>query len=304
MIVALTGATGFVGQAVLDEAAKRDTAVRALTRRSQKPRAGVEWLDGDLDDPGALARLVAGADCVVHVAGLTTATDAAAFHRANVAGTQNVLRASQEAGIPRFVFVSSLSAREPELSAYGASKAEAESLVEASALGWTIVRPPGVYGPRDVDYLEMFKTARWGFVPLPPPGASSIIHVADLARLLLALCDAPAGLVEGQLFEPDDGRPGGWQHRELARAIGVALGRGRVFSPHLPKPAMMLAARADGVLRGSRARLTSDRVGYMAHADWVARPSHAVPKELWEAEITGAAGLAETALWYRENGWL
>ena len=304
MTVALTGATGFVGQAVLDEAERRGLPVRALTRRLQPDRPGVTWIEGTLGDGSALIRLTEGASAIVHIAGLTSSTDPAAFGPANVNGTAAMLRASERGGVDRFVFVSSLAAREPGLSAYGASKAQAEALVEASGLDWTIVRPPGVYGPRDVDYLEMFRTAKRGFVPLPPPGASSIIHVSDLARLLLDLCDTPAALVRGRLFEPDDGRAGGWSHKALAQAIGAAVGRERVFAPHLPKPIMHLAAKADGLARGSKARLTLDRVGYMAHPDWVARPSHAVPGEVWRPAIGGPEGLTATARWYRENGWL
>ncbi len=301
--LALTGATGFVGQAVLDEAARRGTPIRALTRRAQPDRPGVEWIAGDLTADGALASLVAGAAAVIHVAGLTSSHDRDAFTAANVNGTAALIAAAEGAGVKRFVFVSSLAAREPGLSAYGASKAEAERLVRASGLDWTIVRPPGVYGPRDVDYFEMFRSARLGFVPLPPRGASSIIHVDDLARLLIDLTDAPPALARHRLFEPDDGREGGWAHAELAQAIGAALGR-RVFAPHLPAGLMRLAARADGALRGDGARLTLDRVSYMAHPNWVARSDRAVPPSLWAPRVDTPGGLARTAAWYREAGWL
>lgn len=303
-VLALTGATGFVGQAVLDEAGARGQHVRALTRRPQSDRAGVEWIAGDLTSNTALAGLVDGADAVMHVAGLTSSHDRHAFALANVTGTAALIAAAKAARVKRFVFVSSLSAREPQLSAYGASKAEAETLVETSGLDWTIVRPPGVYGPRDVDYFEMFRSARLGFVPLPPRGASSIIHVEDLARLLLDLAPAPAALVRHRLFEPDDGREGGWSHGELASAIAVAVGRKRVLAPHLPKAIMMLGARIDGLLRGDKARLTPDRVGYMAHPNWVSRSAKAVPGQIWTPRIAAPEGLARTAEWYRAQGWL
>lgn len=304
MTIALTGATGFVGQAVLDEAARRGLAMNALTRRPQKPREGVNWVAGDLTDEAALVDLVMGADAVIHVAGLTSSQDPAAFTAANVTGTAALIAAAKAAKAKRFVFVSSLAAREPGLSAYGASKAAAEKLVEASGLDWTIVRPPGVYGLRDVDYLQMFRSAAHGILPLPPRGASSIIHVEDLARLLLDLVDAPPALVRNKMFEPDDGREGGWSHRELAQAIAHAVGRRRLFAPHLPKGLMMLGAHLDGILRGDEARLTPDRVGYMAHPNWVARSAHCVPPEVWKPRIAGAQGLATTAVWYREQGWL
>lgn len=144
MTIAVTGATGFVGQALLDRAAKAGIAVRALTRRAQEPRPGVEWIKGDLDARAALTRLVSGAEAVIHVAGVVNAPDAAGFEHGNVTGTLNVIEAALAAGVPRFVCVSSLSAREPDLSAYGASKARAERLVMASGLDWTIIRPGGL----------------------------------------------------------------------------------------------------------------------------------------------------------------
>lgn len=303
MTIALTGATGFVGQAVLDAAEREGIAIRALTRRAQAPREGIDWVEGSLSDPASLTALCQGSDAVIHVAGLTNTPDPLEFELANVAGTQNLITAVKETKTRRFIFVSSLAAREPKLSLYGASKAQAEALVETSALDWTIVRPPGVYGPRDIDYLEMFRSAKFGFVPLPPRGASSIIHVDDLARLLLTLVDAQPALVRRQMFEPDDGREGGWSHKELASAIGTAIGR-RVFAPHLPKSLMTFGAHLDGLLRKDKARLTRDRVDYMVHPNWVARSVKRVPPAVWTPRIPGEEGLARTAEWYRAEGLL
>lgn len=303
-LLAITGSTGFVGSAVLETALAQGHRVRALARREQAARGGVEWVRGDLEDTAALAAMVAGADAVIHVAGLTNTPDPAAFEAANVTGTANVLAAMKAADVRRLVFVSSLSARQPELSAYGASKARAEALVEASGLDWTTVRPPGVYGPRDVDYLEMFRTAKWGFVPLPPGGASSIIHADDLAALLVALAASNPAPTRRKLYEPDDGREGGWSHKELAAAIGRAVGRSRVFAPHLPRTVLDAAAKADRIVRGDRARLTADRVGYMAHPNWVSRFDRKPPPGLWQPRISGEEGLKATAEWYRRESWL
>ena len=201
MTIAITGATGFVGQALLDRAATAGIEVRALTRREQPPRDGVEWVRGDLDDQAALRQLCRGAEAIIHVAGVVNAPDAAGFERGNVTGTLNVIEAARYAGVPRLVHVSSLSAREPDLSVYGASKARAEKLVRASGIDWTIVRPPGIYGPRDTEYFEMFRLARWGVLPVPPrEGRSSLIHVDDLARLLLALLPGAAHLLVAAVF--------------------------------------------------------------------------------------------------------
>ncbi|MET0180515.1 MAG: NAD-dependent epimerase/dehydratase family protein, partial [Novosphingobium sp.] len=252
-MIALTGATGFVGQALIDRAAAAGEEVRALARRPQPERARVAWVAGDLADKEALARLVDGADAVIHVAGVVSTPDPAGFETGNVAGTLNLVEAALAARVTRFVHVSSLSAREPGLSLYGASKRRGEKIVMAAPLEWTVVRPPAIYGPRDAELLDVFKLATRGVVPLPPRGQRSVIHVDDLARLLLAL--VPGGDdVRHKLFEPDDGKPGGWPQACFARAIGWAVGR-RVRPLALPALALKLAARGDRLVRGSRAKL-------------------------------------------------
>lgn len=302
MTIAVTGGTGFVGQALLDLAGKQRVDVRALARKAQPDRAGVTWVPGDLDNRTGLARLMQGAEAVIHVAGLVNTPDPAEFERCNVAGTLNVIEAALAAGVQRFVFVSSLSAREPDLSQYGASKARAEKLVRASGLDWTTVRPPAIYGPRDAEMFELFRSARWGVVPVPKEGRASLIHVDDLARLLLAL--VPGGVrVAHRVFEPDDGKPDGWTHDEMARAIGSALGR-RVWVPKLSRATLEKVARVDRMLRGDKAKLTLDRVGYLTHPDWVVSPKARVPATTWRPRIETRAGLAATAQWYREQRWL
>ncbi|MFC3102085.1 NAD-dependent epimerase/dehydratase family protein [Altererythrobacter lauratis] len=299
--IALTGGTGFVGQAVLDEAARRGLRVKALARRAMPPREGVEWVRGDLHDAAALADLVTGARGVLHIAGVVNAPDKAGFHAGNVAGTANMLRAAKSLGSGRFVAVSSLAAREPHLSEYGKSKRAAEELIHASGLDWTLIRPPAIYGPRDTEMFELFRAARLGVVPMPPAGRASVIHVNDLARLLLdALGDEQEW--QGAVFEPDDARPGGWPHGELAQAIGNAVGR-RVWAPAIPAALLKAGARIDRLMRGDKARLTPDRASYMIHPDWVADPARAVPVHLWQPRIATPDGLAQTARWYAQEGW-
>jgi UDP-glucose 4-epimerase len=302
LIIAVTGGTGFVGQAVIGQACKQGLKLRALARREQAACEGVEWVRGDLADRAALAQLVDGADAVLHIAGVVNTPDPMGFHLGNVTGTEALVEAAQAAGVGRFVFVSSLAAREPKLSKYGQSKRHAEDVVQASGLDWTIVRPPAIYGPRDREILDMFKAAKWGVVPMPPPGRTSIVHVDDLARLLLELVPARES-ASRRIFEPDDGREGGWTHARLGRAIGRAVGKS-VWVPSLPRPLLSGAARLDRLMRGKRAKLTPDRVGYMCHPDWVSRPDKAPPRELWRAEIPTRDGLIATAAWYRQEGWL
>jgi nucleoside-diphosphate-sugar epimerase len=300
--IALTGATGFVGQSLLDEAVAAGYNVRALTRREQEPRENVTWVRGELRDTASLSELTRGAEAILHVAGVVSAPDAAGYEAGNVTGTLNVIETAVAKGIRRLVFVSSLSAREPGLSAYGASKAKAEKYLRASPLDWTIVRPPAIYGPRDREMFELFRAARWGVVPVPRGGSSSMIHVEDLARLLVAL--VPGGEdVTGKLFEPDDGKPLGWDNVEMARAIGAAVGR-RVRVLSLSAGALSKAAKVDQFLRGDSAKMTADRAGYMSHPDWVVSAEAAVPASIWEPRIDTRDGLRATAEWYRANEWL
>ncbi len=301
MKLAITGGTGFVGAHVIDAALVGGHQVTALTRRAQPAREGLTWIAGDLADRAALDGLVAGADAIIHVAGVLKARDAAGFELGNVEGTKLLLAAAQAADTRRFILVSSLAAREPRLSLYGASKAKAEGLVEQSGLDWTIVRPPAVYGPGDGETLDLFKMARGGQIFMPPAGRLSLIHVDDLAALLLALAapDGPTGL----LLEPDDGREGGWTHREFGDALGEAVGMpARTVST--PRLLLSIAARLDRLFRGDKARLTPDRVAYFCHPDWVASRDRAIPPEVWHAKIPTSAGLKQTAEWYCAQGWL
>ncbi|NVD45873.1 NAD-dependent epimerase/dehydratase family protein [Qipengyuania atrilutea] len=301
-MLALTGGTGFVGQMVLDILKEWGCAVRALTRRPQaRAFPGLEWVEGSLSDTSALGRLCDGADAVLHIAGLTSTLDLAKFEAVNVGGTQHMIEAAHARGIERFVFVSSLAAREPRLSVYGNSKAVAEDEVRASSLDWTIVRPPAVYGPRDTELRELFRAAKGGLVPVPKLGRASLIHVRDLARLLVDLAMSDKGI--GDTYEPDDGKKGGYTHSEMVAAIADGMGRKARALP-MPNALIKLAARADERFRKENAKLTRDRASYMLHADWVSRPAMKPPPKLWSPEITAQEGMAQTAAWYRKEGLL
>jgi nucleoside-diphosphate-sugar epimerase len=265
------------------------------------PRDGVEWVGGSLEDAAALDRLCEGADAVIHVAGVINARDHAGFEAGNVAGTAAILAAAEEARVKRFVHVSSLAAREPKLSIYGASKASAEALVNASPLASAIIRPPAVYGPGDKETLDLFRMAKRGFVLIPPEGRLSLIHVDDLGRLLIALTNSACP--DRLLVEPDDGRHGGWRHEEFGQALGRALGR-RVVTLSTPQSILNVCARVDRLIRRDKAKLTPDRVAFFCHPDWMVDPGRGAPETLWKPHVETQQGLADTARWYQEAGWL
>lgn len=298
-VLAVTGGTGFVGKRLIDRALAKGHSVRALTRRDQPDRTGVTWVRGALDTPDALAELARGADAVIHIAGVVNARDRAGFVAGNVDGTRAMLAAARDAAVTRFVHVSSLSAREPRLSDYGCSKAEGDAAVQSSDRDWAIVRPPAIYGPGDHEMLEMFRLARRGVVPLPPPGRFSTLHADDLAELLLTL----AGTNGRAVYEADDETPLGWSHVEFAHALGRAVGR-RVVPISTPGALLALSARVARAVQGDRAKLTPDRAAYFSHPDWVVRADRRPPPALWRPQIATEAGLAATAEWYRAEGLL
>lgn len=294
---AITGGTGFVGGALIRHALAAGHRVRALARRPQPARDGLRWVAGDLADRSALLTLCEGADAVIHVAGVVNAPDRAGFVAGNIDGTRAMLAAADDG--QRLVHVSSLAAREPALSVYGWSKAEAEHLVEASPANWAIVRPPAIYGPGDLDQLDLFKLARRGLALLPPPGRLSLIAVDDLARLLLALATDRDSAV---LYEADDGTAG-LTYADYARAIGAAVGQ-RVLPLHLPRGLLSIAATLDRRFRGAGAKLTPDRVAYLCHPDWTIDPARRPPPALWTPAVPTPRGLADTVRWYRANALL
>lgn len=296
MILAVTGGTGFVGRHLLRIAVAQGYSVRALTRSPQPDQPGVTWVPGTLTGPGDLCT---GADAVIHVAGVINARDRAGFDAGNVAGTASIIAAAKAAGVERFVHVSSLAAREPGLSDYGASKAGAEAAVVASGLDWSMVRPPGVYGPGDRETLALFQLAARGLGIVPARGRVSMIEVGDLASALLAVASVPG---RRRIDEVSDGVP--VDHATLARTIGAAVGR-QVRLVRLPPGALRAGAAVETVrarLRGNLPRLSFDRARYLAHPDWTAHGDNLAG--LWSPQVGLAEGTAATAAWYRANGWL
>lgn len=298
--LALTGATGFVGKATVEHALARGFHVRALTRRDQPARDGVSWIAGDLEHEEALARLASGADAVIHIAGVVNAPTPQGFIRGNIDGTRRMVAAAASMGITRFVHVSSMAAREPQLSQYGNSKEGAEQEVRKSGLDWTMIRPPGVYGPGDLEMRDIFRMAKLGFVLLPPNGRISLIHVADLARLLVTLALTDPGR---EIYECDDGVDGGYTHHDFARMLGQAVGK-RPLPLSFPRSLIHLVGRADSFFREANAKLTPDRAAYLSHPDWTADPARRPPAALWAPQIATPTGLAQTADWYRAEGLL
>jgi nucleoside-diphosphate-sugar epimerase len=328
-IAVVTGATGFIGSALCTALVERGMRVRCLTRarpRARDGRGDVEWHVVDWSDARALERCPAfdGAEIVVHLAGVTKALSAAAFRAGNVQPAEALAGAVVRRGLAlsRFVLVSSQAAAGPApsldaprreadtpapLEAYGESKLAAEQIITAyhANLPWTIVRPSSVYGPRDVDFLEVFKQVRRGvwIYPATRDRWLSLVHVDDVVRGILraAVADRAIGRTYFLTREP----PVSW--RDVYVAAAAAVGARRFAEVNLPQPMV----NAAGVL-GSAASRATRRVG-LVNAQKVAlgRPdywicsSELAKRELgWVATVELEHGLRQTADWYREHRWL
>lgn len=219
--VALTGASGFIGRVLISKLTAFGWRVRALTRRAplRQDSSSVEWIPGDLSHDSVLRDLVSGTEAVIHCAGAIRGKSWDDFFQANVTGTKNILQAaSDSSSCSRFLFISSLAAREPQLSWYARSKFEAEQLIPgfSGKLASTIFRPAAVYGPGDKAMQPFFRAMGYGILPVPGSSRSrfGLIHVDDIAAAVRSWLEI--GRSMGGIYEIDDGTPGGYDYASIA----------------------------------------------------------------------------------------
>lgn len=313
MRVLVTGATGFVGSHLAEALLHAGHGVVVTLRGVSDPR----WLTGlqvervalDLAAPERTALALEGVEAVVHAGGITRASLPEAFTRVNVDGTRALLRAAADAGVPRFLLVSSLAARGPDgvdgpTSDYGRSKLAAERLAAgfAATLDVTVLRLAAVYGPRDRDLLPLFRLAKRGALLLPPRAARlQPVFASDVAELVTGVLERSIGFGPWPVAEPRSYR---WQ--ELPAALAAALGRSvRAF--HAPPAAFLtVAAIAEGAARLRRLAPTFDlrRARDLAVHAYTCDMRATEEATGWRARIDLAEGMARTASWYREQGWL
>lgn len=306
-VVAVTGATGFLGRRLVRVLAEQGWTVRVLARRDaiHSTWSGLEpqLVIGDLAHAGALAVLCDGAHTVIHAAGLIKARDRAAFDRANVEGSRRVAAAAQAAGA-RLILVSSLAAREPDLSDYAGSKRGGEDAAREILGGdLTIVRPPAIYGPGDIETLRLFKMAsESAFLPiLSPKTRMAWIHVDDAAARIAHLVKTPR---PGLLSLSDD-RPEGYGWVELMQTASKAVGR----SPRLVRvpsgaiKALAALSKWASFVTGKDTILTPGKARELLHADWALSSNDPIP-DFPPVSYSLQAGFAHSVRWYRSEGWL
>jgi nucleoside-diphosphate-sugar epimerase len=310
----VTGATGFLGSHVAAAWVEAGHDVRCTLRVTSDRR----WLEGldvesvgwDVRDTEGLKTALRDIDTVVHVAGVTRARKKPDYFQVNATGSARIAEAAVKAGVSRFVLVSSLAARGPDggdgpVSAYGQSKRRGEELVRLfeEKMEIVVLRPGGIYGPRDSDLLPLFEMAGKGWL-VAPAGSPPLqpVYVSDVARLTVAAGTGEyAGLGPYPVAEER-----AYRWREVRDGLASALDR-RVRMIWLPKTVFVSV----GVMAETAARLTRqdprlDRrnaVDLSRHG-WTCDTTVTRDAFGWQAEISLPEGLALTAEWYRRVGWL
>jgi len=265
-VVAVTGATGFVGRHVCRALAQSGWSVRALVRDRAKaarvlPREGVTLVQGDVADKASLDSLMRGCTAAVHCIGIRReVAPAITFKRLHVEATRMVLEAAEAHGVTRFVHISALGTRPDAASAYHKTKFEAETLVRRSGLKWTILRPSLIHGP-DGEFMQMTKdwvlgrAAPWFILPyfvrvLPPSGMPPVpkiesakvqpIHIDDVAQAVVASLARPEAV--GEVYPLGGSETLDWP--TLLRAVRDALPVTEPWKQPAPLPGLLGVAMA------------------------------------------------------------
>ena len=198
-IIALTGATGFVGRAVIRKLLQKGYRIKALVRPGSEGKTiqdeNINWIEGELGNPISETRLCAGADQLIHMAGLVTAKKKSDYERVNAEFTGDLAGAAKRAGVKRFIYLSSLAAREPKLSDYAASKRAGEGALarKMGEMKAVVVRAPAVFGAEDKATAPFYRAIKKGYLPVPggknwQDRKLSLVHVDDLAEFLTTSC--------------------------------------------------------------------------------------------------------------------
>jgi len=304
-VVAVTGATGFIGSALAQRLATAGWRIRVLVRptSSRGRLAGVaaDLVVGDLGDLDSLRRFVYQAEVVVHCAGAVRGASQAHFDRVNVEGVARLVHAAAgEHPTPRFLLVSSLAAREPRLSAYAASKRRGEEVLAAGGgtIPWAILRPPAVYGPGDRELLPLFRWMERGVAPVLGSGSArfSLLYVEDLADAVVRWLSGDTAV--HRTFELDDGRPGGYTWTDVVD-IMTSL-RSRSVIP-VRVPALLLEVLAAVNLAaaqviGYKPMLTPGKVRELRHPNWVCDSAAFTEATGWSPKVSLEEGLRRTLL--------
>jgi nucleoside-diphosphate-sugar epimerase len=324
-----TGSNGFIGshlvEALLAKGFEVACFLRSRSDRGFLKDAPVERAVIDYAKPETLVRSKAleGVDYVFHAAGVTRRVTKAQFYAGNVEPAQNLLEAikARELRLKRFVFISSQAALGPSHAAddfktedtrpspiefYGESKFIAEQIVQeyGATIPFTIIRPSSVYGPRDVDFLNIFKQVSIGFniYAANRKKMVSIIYVDDLVNGILQAAQAQAA--NGQVYHLCDDTPVTWEtiQQEIVKVVNT-----KVVTFSIPE----IFIRLSGVfgdlfskMTGRFSLINRQKIRLSLPKYWLVSNERAKRDFGFACETALEDGLRKTWLWYRKNGWL
>lgn len=263
--VVVLGGSGFVGRHVVAKLVDRGHRVRVPTRRREEAKhlillPTVRVVDADVHDPAMLVPLLRGAAAVVNLVGILNEAGRETFTRAHVDLARTVIAACKSAGVSRLLHMSALNASPEGPSHYLRSKGEAEAIVAASGLDWTIFRPSVIFGREDA-FLNLFARLARIFPIIPLGGADARfqpVYVGDVAHCFAHAVDNPLTFAERYCLCG----PRVYTLRELVRYVGELSGSPRPIVP-LPRALAQVQAMLLEVLPGkvmSRDNLASMRV--------------------------------------------
>ncbi len=327
-IIAVTGGTGFIGARLLRQLSQTGPKqLRVLARPTSSidliKDLAVDVIFAPLEDPRALDRALEGADYVFHLAGLTRAKTKAQLMDVNGVGAGNLAAAVRRSAprIRRLLHVSSQAAIGPNppgvdamgeiqhpapVTWYGESKLEGEKALVANIgdCPWSIVRPPGVYGPGEKDFLSMFRMVKSRFAPVIGfrPKYYSLVYSEDLVTSMLAVAACPQAVGEAY-FAAD---PHVHSSRDLLREIEAALNKG-AWKPPLPEVLVRGLAAANSLVAPFLTKpplLNLQKLKELLPDRWVVSTEKMQKDVGWVCPTTLKAGIAATAAWYQEKGWL
>ena len=321
--VLITGASGFIGSRLRDELLASGSDVVAIRRPGSPAATAGRSVEADYAQVSDLERIIGEEkpDYVLHVAGVTKGNSYEDFRLGNVMPTRNLLTAvcREHPDTKRFVLVSSLSSYGPSATSaphreenpprpiehYGQSKLEAERVVEEESANvpWTIVRPSGVYGPGDVDYFNLFKSAMrgWNVFFGNRNRCMSIIYVDDCVRGTLMAAQHENSVGKGYFLTNDEQVTWEQFQSEVLRVVDR-----RVRTLDLPEQLVSIAALggelASRIDRKPRL-LNLQKAKMGAQQAWTCVGDAARTDFGFSADVDLVEGIRRTQDWYLANDW-
>ena len=331
MKILITGASGFIGSFIVEEALKRGFETWAAMRKSSSKAylqdERIKFIELNLNSKEQLVEQLRGKgfDYVVHAAGVTKCLNKADFHCINTEGTKNLVEALLELEMPlkRFVFVSSLSVfgaikekmpydeiRETDTpqpnTAYGRSKLEAEQYLDSvgSRIPYIILRPTGVYGPKEKDYFIMAKSIKQhsDFAVGYQRQDITFVYVTDVVQaIFLALEKGENGrkyfLSDGEVYQSTTFSD--LIHEELGRPWWI-----RITAPVWVLRIVTFFGEYVGRMTGKVTALNNDKYNILKQRNWRCDIEPARKELGYDPKVQLAEGVKTTIKWYKDNGWL